>query len=277
MTDIDALRRAGEGQHVEFKTGFGEQGEIIDTLVAFANAFGGTVLVGVKDPEPHEVVGVSLGSNTLEQFDGRLKEKAGLLPGFESEVIPHGERTVVQFTVRAHAPGQLLMSGGCAIVRAARSNQRMTVEQVRARILEDPTVASGRPLFVVGSGSTSNPKEGTQAEIARTVELVDGDRVESVEWQFRGTHVTPREEWERARVSGQPPKAQLRRSIDKQAPTKDDDEVLGAEFAILIRFLWRNEHWYELHRFPMQGSADIRGEIFPSYYRRGEGDWVPSS
>ncbi|MDO3377823.1 AlbA family DNA-binding domain-containing protein [Geoalkalibacter halelectricus] len=42
---IDKLLESGESQTVEFKTSFGR--EVIETLVAFANAQGGTVLVGI--------------------------------------------------------------------------------------------------------------------------------------------------------------------------------------------------------------------------------------
>lgn len=41
--------KLGEGQKTEFKQSFGETKEIIQTLVAFAHAQGGLVLVGVKD------------------------------------------------------------------------------------------------------------------------------------------------------------------------------------------------------------------------------------
>ena len=44
---IDTLLKSGESQTVEFKTSFGR--ETVETLVAFANAQGGTVLVGVAD------------------------------------------------------------------------------------------------------------------------------------------------------------------------------------------------------------------------------------
>lgn len=44
---INHILDAGESETIEFKTTFGR--ETIETLVAFANRNGGTVLVGVKD------------------------------------------------------------------------------------------------------------------------------------------------------------------------------------------------------------------------------------
>ncbi|MDP2936670.1 MAG: ATP-binding protein [Dehalococcoidia bacterium] len=47
--DIWELIERGEGQHVEFKASFSEENEAIEALGAFANAEGGTVLVGASD------------------------------------------------------------------------------------------------------------------------------------------------------------------------------------------------------------------------------------
>jgi ATP-dependent DNA helicase RecG len=47
IINIDEIVAQGEGQHVEFKTSFNE--DVIETLVAFANAKGGKVVVGISD------------------------------------------------------------------------------------------------------------------------------------------------------------------------------------------------------------------------------------
>lgn len=136
-----------------------------------------------------------------------------------------------------------------------------------------------RPKFKVAGGLITDRADASQIEIVRDLDLIDGEAIESVEWQFRGTRVAPRMDWQRAgldRRSGQPPRAQLRRSIDKEFTPTTDQEVCDAEFAIIIRFLWRNERSYELHRFPMEGP-DIGREILPSPYRRAEGEWLSAS
>jgi ATP-dependent DNA helicase RecG len=63
LSDIDVLVRAGESYTVEFKTSFNR--ETIESLVAFANAQGGTVLIGIADDG--SVCGVTIGP------DGHLK------------------------------------------------------------------------------------------------------------------------------------------------------------------------------------------------------------
>ena len=56
----------GESQTLEFKTSFDKT--TVESLVAFANAQGGIVLVGVSDAGV--ALGVSLGKETLNEWNG---------------------------------------------------------------------------------------------------------------------------------------------------------------------------------------------------------------
>ena len=53
-----------ESEKIEFKTSFNEA--VIETLVAFSNAKGGTVYVGVTDKS--EVKGIQLGKETIQNW-----------------------------------------------------------------------------------------------------------------------------------------------------------------------------------------------------------------
>jgi len=64
--NIKAISKAGESLTVEFKSSFGR--ETIESLVAFSNARGGTVLVGVADDG--SVRGTTLGRETLNDWLG---------------------------------------------------------------------------------------------------------------------------------------------------------------------------------------------------------------
>ena len=59
--EIQKLISSGESQTVEFKSSFTR--ETIESLVAFANDQGGTVLIGVADDR--SIKGVILGKETL--------------------------------------------------------------------------------------------------------------------------------------------------------------------------------------------------------------------
>ena len=69
--EVMALIQQGEGQNIEFKTSFAEKREAIESLCAFANADGGTVLLGVRNDGT--VCGISLGKKTLEDFANRVR------------------------------------------------------------------------------------------------------------------------------------------------------------------------------------------------------------
>jgi ATP-dependent DNA helicase RecG len=88
---FEQMLAAGESQTVEFKTSFDKA--TLETLVAFANTKGGSVLVGVNDKA--SVVGVSVGKETLNEWLGQIKSATSpsLVPDFE--LIQVNEKTVV--------------------------------------------------------------------------------------------------------------------------------------------------------------------------------------
>ena len=64
--NIKAILKAGESLTVEFKSSFGR--ETIESLVAFSNAQGGTVLIGVADDG--SVRGTTIGREALNDWLG---------------------------------------------------------------------------------------------------------------------------------------------------------------------------------------------------------------
>ena len=69
LDKLKKLIKQGEGQEVEFKTSFGK--EAIETIVAFANTKGGTVIIGVNDCS--EIVGTSVSDETLKEWLNQVK------------------------------------------------------------------------------------------------------------------------------------------------------------------------------------------------------------
>ena len=57
MTEKELLEliRRGENQTVEFKRSFATEDKIVEELASFANTFGGTVIVGVRDVESYSL------------------------------------------------------------------------------------------------------------------------------------------------------------------------------------------------------------------------------
>jgi len=62
--DVQQLLISGESEAVEFKQSLGEMKEILETIGAFANGEGGTIIIGLTPAK--KVVGVQLGKDTLE-------------------------------------------------------------------------------------------------------------------------------------------------------------------------------------------------------------------
>ena len=61
MQSIKKLITNGESQTVEFKTSF--QKEVIESVVAFANAKGGRIFIGIQDDA--KIVGVEVQQESL--------------------------------------------------------------------------------------------------------------------------------------------------------------------------------------------------------------------
>ena len=88
--DVESLIAQGEGQRTEFKESFGEERQAIESLCAFANSEGGTVLIGVRDDD--QVRGVHIGENTLENFANNLNRETQP-PYIRKHCNPRGRRT----------------------------------------------------------------------------------------------------------------------------------------------------------------------------------------
>ena len=69
MPSIKELIEIGENQTIEFKTSF--QKEVISSVVAFANAKGGKVLIGINDKG--EILGVEIKKETLKDWINQIK------------------------------------------------------------------------------------------------------------------------------------------------------------------------------------------------------------
>ena len=68
--DLISAIKPGESQTIEFKTSF--QKEVIETVVAFANARGGKILVGVTNTG--EIVGLDLSKESLQSWINQIKQ-----------------------------------------------------------------------------------------------------------------------------------------------------------------------------------------------------------
>ncbi|MGH9549944.1 MAG: RNA-binding domain-containing protein, partial [Terriglobales bacterium] len=127
--DLSKLNKESESETLELKESFDTK--VLETIGAFANATGGTILIGVRD-DGH-VTGIVLGSNSLEEWAQRMQAKIQprTLPSISK--LAHEKRTVVAITVeRADSP---ISVDGRYVKRVGRTNQIMGPDEIKQRLL----------------------------------------------------------------------------------------------------------------------------------------------
>lgn len=115
----------GESQTLEFKTSFDKA--TVESLVAFANAQGGTVLVGVSDAG--EVQGVTRGKETLYEWLGQIKSATSpsLIPDLEATNVVG--KTVVVIRV-GEFPVKPVSTHGRYFKRVASFNHQLGLGEI---------------------------------------------------------------------------------------------------------------------------------------------------
>ena len=119
------LISSGEGLTVEFKSSFDK--EAIETLCAFANTTGGSILLGVDNRGI--VKGVELGRETLQNWNNQIKQSCSpsILP--ESEVVVHNNKQIVILSV-AEYPVKPVSCKGRYYKRISNANHQMSITEI---------------------------------------------------------------------------------------------------------------------------------------------------
>ncbi len=123
--------KQGEGQSIEFKRTF--QKEVIASIVAFANAKGGKVFVGVDDNG--DLIGVSLNKETLQDWINQIKQNTSpsVIPDIEYFEIDG--KTIVVITVKEY-PIKPVSFKNRYLMRRANSNHVMNMEEIANEYLK---------------------------------------------------------------------------------------------------------------------------------------------
>ena len=122
---FDRLLLAGESQTLEFKASFDKA--TVESLVAFANAQGGTVLVGVTDSG--RVQGITLGKETLNEWLVQIKSSTSpsIIPDLQVHQL--NGKTIVAIDI-AEFPVKPVSTKGRYYKRVASSNQALNANQI---------------------------------------------------------------------------------------------------------------------------------------------------
>lgn len=124
-SEVLALLRKGESDTVEFKESFDRQ--VIETLAAFANTKGGSVLLGVSDSG--EVAGIEVGKESAQNWTNQIKQSTGnaLFPDGESLRVKR--KPIFVLSVPEH-PIKPVACRGRYFKRVKNSNHQMTLSEV---------------------------------------------------------------------------------------------------------------------------------------------------
>ncbi len=125
LSALHTLIAAGESQTLEFKTSFDKA--TVESLVAFANAQGGTVLIGVSDAG--EVRGTTLGKESLNEWLVHIK--AATSPSIIPDLQVHqlDGKAIVAIVV-AEFPVKPVCTKGRYYKRVANTNQALNPSQI---------------------------------------------------------------------------------------------------------------------------------------------------
>ena len=131
MKELLALIQQGEGQTIEFKTSF--QKEAIETIVAFANAKGGKVFVGISDHA--EIIGVSLNKETLQNWINQIKQNTSpsIIPDISVEKIEN--KKIANIDVKEY-PIKPISYKNRYLIRRTNANHMMSMEEIANEYLK---------------------------------------------------------------------------------------------------------------------------------------------
>ena|SRR6185437_480685 len=104
---IHELIASGESELIEFKSSFNDEAQ--ETVGAFANTSGGTVLIGVANNGL--VTGVDIGKKTLEDMANRIQESTDPRIQPSIAIVNHDNREVVVISVKQIMLGPVSIRG----------------------------------------------------------------------------------------------------------------------------------------------------------------------
>lgn len=139
----------GESETLEFKTVLREPALLARLIASFANAKGGKILVGVK--EPPEIVGVDE-SQLRRVFDSATKLIA---PPVQSSLTFVVERGLSVGIVEVIASPELVLAEGSAFVRTGSMSQPMAWTKMRDRLPPKPAAVNLETLMKASEQQTT--------------------------------------------------------------------------------------------------------------------------
>ena len=123
--DILSSIKFGETECLEFKTSFGR--EAVETLSAFANTKGGSVIIGIGDDG--KIIGVQAGQESVQQWVNQIKNSTAPAIVPDAEIHIRQGKTVVVLSVISY-PIKPISFKGKYFKRVRNSNHLMDLNEI---------------------------------------------------------------------------------------------------------------------------------------------------
>jgi len=131
--NLNEIISSGESETIEFKKSPSEWKEMIETVSAFSNTKGGTILVGIDDKG--KVYGTMIGKNTIEDLTNKI------LTNTEPKIYPEistasiNDKKVILIKVEKF-PYDVVLAFGRPFKRVGKSTVKMSKDEYKKHILE---------------------------------------------------------------------------------------------------------------------------------------------
>lgn len=125
INDILEILREGESQKTEFKTTFNK--EVIESLVAFANTYGGLVLIGVDDKGT--VKGFDYNNESIQQWLNEIKQTTNPQIVPEIDTFSIEDKKVICFSIQEF-PIKPIAYKERYLVRRFNSNDKLSADEI---------------------------------------------------------------------------------------------------------------------------------------------------
>jgi ATP-dependent DNA helicase RecG len=156
-----------ESVTVEFKSTFNE--ETIESLVAFSNAKGGTIYVGLSDKG--KVQGVTVGKETIPNWVNEIKLKTTPQIIADADVITIDKKTVVALFAPEY-PIKPVSIRGRYYKRTGNSNHLLSVDEIANEHLK--TINSSWDFFIDKNHSEADLSKEKIAKFIKRIKQNDG-------------------------------------------------------------------------------------------------------
>ena len=132
--ELEELIEEGESQNIEFKDSLRLKREIGETVSAFSNTRGGTILIGISDFR--EVKGVEVGKRTLEELANYLKINTDPHIYPEIDLCQISYKDVIAVKIKENDEKPVFFKTH-AFKRVGRTNQRISTSEIRKLAREE--------------------------------------------------------------------------------------------------------------------------------------------